>query len=73
MRARCSVRWAAYAKSLKALQEALGGTVKDTSGKLDETIDKNQNVGSTTVNQVKEAHSAYVQKTARPSIRICWS
>lgn len=46
-------------KSLKALQEALGGTVKDTSGKLDETIDKNQNVGSTTVNQVKEAHSAY--------------
>lgn len=49
-------------KSLKALQEALGGTVKDTSGKLDETIDKNQNVGSTTVNQVKEAHSAYVEK-----------
>lgn len=46
-------------KSLKALQEALGGTVKDTTGKLDETIDKNQNVGSTTVNQVKEAHSAY--------------
>ena len=46
-------------KSLKVLQEALGGTVKDTSGKLDETIDKNQNVGSTTVNQVKEAHSAY--------------
>ena len=46
-------------KSLKALQEALRGTVKDTSGKLDETIDKNQNVGSTTVNQVKEAHSAY--------------
>ena len=49
-------------KSLKALQEALGGTVKDTSGKLNETIDKNQNVGSTTVNQVKEAHSAYVEK-----------
>ena len=49
-------------KSLKALQGALGGTVKDTSGKLDETIDKNQNVGSTTVNQVKEAHSAYVEK-----------
>ena len=49
-------------KSLKALQEALGGTVKDTSDKLDETIDKNQNVGSTTVNQVKEAHSAYVEK-----------
>ena len=49
-------------KSLKALQEALGGTVKDTSGKLDETIDKNQNVGSTTVNQVKEAHSTYVEK-----------
>ena len=49
-------------KSLKALQEALGGTVKDTSGKLDETINKNQNVGSTTVNQVKEAHSAYVEK-----------
>ena len=49
-------------KSLKVLQEALGGTVKDTSGKLDETIDKNQNVGSTTVNQVKEAHSTYVEK-----------
>lgn len=49
-------------KSLKALQKALGGTVKDTSGKLDETIDKNQNVGSTTVNQVKEAHSTYVEK-----------
>lgn len=49
-------------KSLKPLQEALGGTVKDTSGKLDETIDKNQNVGSTTVNQVKEAHSTYVEK-----------
>ena len=49
-------------KSLKALQKALGGTVKDTSDKLDETIDKNQNVGSTTVNQVKEAHSAYVEK-----------
>ena len=49
-------------KSLKALQGALGGTVKDTSGKLDETIDKNQNVGSTTVNQVKEAHNAYVEK-----------
>ena len=48
--------------SLKALQKALGGTVKDTSDKLDETIDKNQNVGSTTVNQVKEAHSAYVEK-----------
>ena len=46
-------------ESLKKLQKALGGTVKDTSGKLDETIDKNQNVGSTTVNQVKEAHSAY--------------
>ena len=52
-------------KSLKALQEALGGTVKDTSGKLDETIDKNQNVGSTTVNQVKEAHSAYVEKDCK--------
>lgn len=52
-------------KSLKALQEALGGTVKDTSDKLDETIDKNQNVGSTTVNQVKEAHSAYVEKDCK--------
>lgn len=49
-------------ESLKKLQKALGGTVKDTSGKLDETIDKNQNVGSTTVNQVKEAHSTYVEK-----------
>lgn len=56
-------------KSLKALQEALGGTVKDTSGKLDETIDKNQNVGSTTVNQVKEAHSAYVEKDRKTFYR----
>ncbi len=47
-------------KSLKALQEALGGTVKDTSGKINESIDKNQNIGSVTVAQVKEAHSAYV-------------
>ena len=47
-------------KSLKALQEALGGTVKDTSDKIDESIDKNQNIGSVTVTQVKEAHSAYV-------------
>ena len=47
-------------KSLKALQEALGGTVKDTSDKIDESIDKNQNIGSVTVAQVKEAHSAYV-------------
>ena len=46
-------------KSLKALQEALGGTVKDTTDKIDESIDKNQNIGSVTVNQVKEAHSAY--------------
>ena len=48
-------------KSLKALQEALGGTVKDTSEKIDETIDKNQDIGSITVNKVKKAHSAYVE------------
>ena len=47
-------------KSLKALQEALGGTVKDTTDKINESIDKNQNIGSVTVAQVKEAHSAYV-------------
>ena len=56
-------------ESLKNLQKALGGTVKDTSGKLDETIDKNQNVGSTTVNQVKEAHSAYVEKDRKTFYR----
>lgn len=47
-------------KSLKALQEALGGTVKDTTDKIGESIGKNQNIGSVTVAQVKEAHSAYV-------------
>ena len=47
-------------ESLKKLQKALGGTVKDTSGKINESIDKNQNIGSVTVAQVKEAHSAYV-------------
>ena len=46
-------------ESLKKLQKALGGTVKDTTDKIDESIDKNQNIGSVTVNQVKEAHSAY--------------
>lgn len=56
-------------ESLRNLQKALGGTVKDTSGKLDETIDKNQNVGSTTVNQVKEAHSAYVEKDRKTFYR----
>ena len=47
-------------ESLKKLQKALGGTVKDTTDKIDESIDKNQNIGSVTVAQVKEAHSAYV-------------
>ena len=43
-------------ESLKKLQKALGGTVKDTT----DNIGKNQNIGSVTVAQVKEAHSAYV-------------
>lgn len=47
-------------ESLKKLQKALGGTVKDTTDKIGESIDKNQNIGSVTVAQVKEAHSAYV-------------
>lgn len=47
-------------ESLKKLQKALGGTVKDTTDKIGESIGKNQNVGSVTVAQVKEAHSAYV-------------
>ena len=47
-------------ESLKNLQKALGGTVKDTTDKINESIDKNQNIGSVTVAQVKEAHSAYV-------------
>ena len=47
-------------ESLKKLQKALGGTVKDTTDKIGESIGKNQNIGSVTVVQVKEAHSAYV-------------
>ena len=47
-------------ESLKKLQKALGGTVKDTSGKIGESIGKNQNIGSVTGAQVKEAHRAYV-------------
>ena len=47
-------------ESLKNLQKALGGTVKDTTDKINESIDKNQNIGSVTVAQGKEAHSAYV-------------
>lgn len=47
-------------ESLKNLQKALGGTVKDTTDKIGESIGKNQNIGSVTVAQVKEAHSAYV-------------
>ena len=47
-------------ESLKNLQKAVGGTVKDTTDKINESIDKNQNIGSVTVAQVKEAHSAYV-------------
>ena len=47
-------------ESLKKLQKALGGTVKDTTDKIGESIGKNHNIGSVTVAQVKEAHSAYV-------------
>ena len=35
-------------------------TVTDTTDKIGESIGKNQNIGSVTVAQVKEAHSAYV-------------
>ena len=47
-------------RSLKKLQDALGGAVKDTTAEIDKTIDANQNIGSITVAKVKEAHSAYV-------------
>ena len=47
-------------RSLKKLQDALGGTVKDTTAEIDKTIDANQNIGSITVTKVKKAHSAYV-------------
>ena len=47
-------------RSLKKLQDALGGTVKDTTAEIDKTIDDNQNIGSITVAKVKKAHSAYV-------------
>ncbi len=46
-------------KSLKALQTALGGQVSDAAEDINDAIDKNQNIGSLTVSQVKEAHSAY--------------
>lgn len=46
-------------KSLKALQKALGGEVSDAAGEIDSAIKDNQNIGSTTISQVKEAHSAY--------------
>ena len=46
-------------RSLKKLQDALGGTVKDTTAEIDKTIDANQNIGSITVAKVKKAHSAY--------------
>ena len=49
-------------RSLKKLQDALGGTVKDTTAEIDKTIDANQNIGSITVAKVKKAHSAYVEK-----------
>ena len=48
-------------RSLKKLQDALGGTVKDTTAEIDKTIDANQNIGSITVAKVKKAHSAYVE------------
>ena len=47
-------------RSLKKLQDTLGGTVKDTTAEIDKTIDANQNIGSITVAKVKKAHSAYV-------------
>ena len=47
-------------RSLKKLQDALGGTVKDTTAEIDKTIDANQNIGSITVAKVKKAYSAYV-------------
>ena len=49
-------------RSLKKLQDTLGGTVKDTTAEIDKTIDANQNIGSITVDKVKKAHSAYVEK-----------
>lgn len=47
-------------KSLKTLQDALGGTAKDVTDEIDKNIDDNQNIGSITVAKVKKAHSAYV-------------
>ena len=47
-------------RSLKKLQDALGGTVKDTTAEIDKPLDANQNLGSITVAKVKKAHSAYV-------------
>lgn len=52
----------ALRQSLKKLQDALGGTVKDAADEIDKTISDNQNIGSITVNKVKKAHSAYVEK-----------
>ena len=36
--------------------------MKDAADEIDKTISDNQNIGSITVNKVKKAHSAYVEK-----------
>ena len=41
-------------KSLKTLQDALGGTAKDVTDEIDKNIDDNQNIGSITVAKVEE-------------------
>ena len=57
-------------RSLKKLQDALGGTVKDTTAEIDKTIDANQNIGSITVDKVKKAHSAYVETDRKSFYQI---
>ena len=57
-------------RSLKKLQDALGGTVKDTTAEIDKTIDANQNIGSITVAKVKKAHSAYVETDRKSFYQI---
>ena len=57
-------------RSLKKLQDALGGTVKDTTAEIDKTIDTNQNIGSITVDKVKKAHSAYVETDRKSFYQI---
>ena len=57
-------------RSLKKLQDTLGGTVKDTTAEIDKTIDANQNIGSITVDKVKKAHSAYVETDRKSFYQI---